>query len=778
MKLSLRWVCDHLSIEWKKINVPKLVAWFNTAVAEIESFENLKIDLSEYALALVEKKAEESIQVTISEWKKTALLSFRTDALQGGWYLVKRVDGAYRWATHTDFGIEKEGLLPAFKVDKKSSASGSWKKKVETEDFILDVDNKSITHRPDLWSHRGFAREVASYLQTTLVPEKNFLADVPVKTVKDHFTATKQFPVSVQVKTKGCKRFAALYFGKIEQAPSVPWMAFRLMRVDQRAIDFIVDATNYVMFDIGQPLHAYDAQQLDGQIGPRMAKNGDQLPLLGGINLTLQETDMVIADGKKALALAGIKGGALSGVTSETHSILLESATFSGSVVRLTSMFHKLRTEGSARFEKEQDAYQNLKGITRFVQLLNDDAISSEHAPYTVSLGELPKPLVITITQPFIEERLGMNVKKTEIKKQLQNRGFEVKDKLVKGATTFTITVPSYRATKDIKQKEDIVEEVGRTIGYLAIPEELPVFAKKPSADNWVDRLLRIKNFLAFSAHLREVSNYAFLDDEFLKKIHWHVSYPVQLACPISDQRTTLVDSPIIPLLQNVFEVSAKVETGGFFEWARAWSRLKQHPYTVTERKTLAGIFYKRKGTIDFYEMKNLIIDLFKTIGMNVDVVPCFERPRWADKYQSADLVVDGHVVGVMGKISAILINKLEVQDAFAFDIQGDFLLDHGLKKTVFKPLSKYQGSFLDMSMMVPLTYSVKMIEDLIKQVSPYIVAVRLQDVFQKAEWTDKKSMTFRYFLEDPKETVSKELLENVQAAVSKAIHTIGATIR
>ncbi len=789
MKVSLRWVCDHLSIEWKKINVPKLVAWFNTSVAEIESFETLDIEVSDFALAKVGKITEESLEVAVPEWKKMGSISLRTDAHEGGWYLVKRTDMHFEWATHSDFGIEKDGLLPEFRANAKSAASGSWKKQVEPQDVILDVDNKSITHRPDLWSHRGFAREIAPYLEATLIKEKEFLADLPVKTAKDHFEKTKQFPLSIQMKTKGCKRFAALYFGKIEQAPSALWMAFRLMRVEQRAIDFVVDATNYVMFDIGQPLHAFDAQNLDGHIGPRMAKNGEQLSLLGGLNLTLQSTDMVVADNTQALALAGIKGGAFSGVTQKTESILLESATFSGAVVRFTSMFHKLRSEGSARFEKEQDSYQNLKGITRFVKLLTDAGIAMQHAPYIVSLGDFPKPLVIKITQTFIEDRLGITVKKSQVKKQLQERGFEVKDSLVKDEVLFTVTVPSYRATKDIKQREDIVEELGRTIGYLSIPEVLPVFARhatdqqgypvtRECGGSWVDRLARLKTFLAFSAHLREVSNYAFLDDEFLKKINWRVSNPIELACPIAEQRTTLVDCPIIPLLQNVLDVSATADTGGFFEWARAWKMVPDHKNKITERKTLSGIVYQRKGSIDFYAMKNMLVDLFDVVAMDISFVACFERPRWAHKYQCADVVVDGKVVGVAAKISAILASKLGIADAFAFDLDGDFLLHHPINKTVFKPFSKYQGSFLDISMMVPVTYTVKMFEEIIAKVSPLIVSVRLQDVFQKAEWGDQKSMTFRYFLEDPQQTVSKDLMEKIQISVCKAVQTVGAVVR
>ena len=534
MKLSLRWVCDHLALDWKKIDVTALVAWFNTTVAEIETVEKVTVDLSSFTLAEVSALHSQAVELALVEHKELAHLPLRPDAKLGDYYLLKREGSSWMWATPCDFGVDKDALLPAFAVSKKVATSGSWRKECEGEDYLLDIDNKSITHRPDLWSHRGFAREVAPFLKTDLRDERHFFADVPVKEGKDSFKATKNIPISIAIKTPACKRFAALYFDELSFTPSALWMAFRLMRVGQRPIDYIVDATNYVMFDIGQPMHAFDAATLSGEgFGPRMARSGEALTLLRGINLTLQPTDMVIADDDKALALAGVKGGLDCSVTATTRSVLLESATFDGATVRKASAFHKIRTEASARFEKELDPFQNSQGITRLVKLLEDGNVAFRHAPYIVSLGSLPRPTVIEIAQSSIEERLGISLKKSVVKKLLEGVGFKVKERTLANDTKFSITVPSFRATKDVRIPEDIVEEVGRLVGYTTIPEVLPVFEKLPLASrkrsgvssasqpvaDWSDRLAIIKKFLAFSARMREVQTYAFLDNDFANKI-------------------------------------------------------------------------------------------------------------------------------------------------------------------------------------------------------------------------------------------------------------------
>ncbi len=777
MKLSLRWVCDHLSIAWDALDLQALVHHFNTKVAEIETTTEYSLDLGSWYAGKVQEISENSITFFVPEIRQTISLPFRSDAIMSAIYFVKKEGSLYSWLLYSDIYIEKEGLVGVFALEQSLLEHGSWRKKIETTDVIIDIDNKSITHRPDLWSHRGFAREVAPFLKTKLRSEDDFFAPISIEQYEKEYQATQAFPFTLSIDTQEVSFFSMLYYKNSMLSPSVLWMGFRLSRVGQRPIDYVVDATNYVMFDIGQPLHAFDAQKVSKYIGPRKAKNGEQLIVLNNEHLTLQETDIVIANDTQALALAGIKGGMASGVSTTTDSLLVEAATFSGGSIRRSSCFHKLRSESSARFEKELDPEQALQGLKRFAQLLIQDGIAKDSVPSGVAIGSLVKPIVINITQSFIEDRLGIMFKKDDIKTILESAHYKVIVTKKNDDQAFTITVPSYRATKDIKIKEDIVEEVGRLYGYEHIPEKLPVVAKKVFVDAWQSRLYAIKQFLAVTGKMQEVYNYALLDNDFLKKIDWNIVLPVEIAHPLSEQATTLVDSLVIPLLKNVDEIAAKHEQAAFFEYGRAW-HTDPAQSKVIEQKKIAGILYQRKNEIDFYKQADLLKDLYALCGIKITLKKSLQKPLWAHAYQVADIISQDTIVGKVGMINGAIMHGLGGGHAWAFEFDATYVLEHKQAEKRFVPFSKYQGSYLDISMMTPLSYSVETLQMTIALAHRLIKEVQLQDVFQRPEWQDEKSVTFRYFVQDEEQSVTKDMLIEVQLAVEKAVHGLGVRIR
>ncbi len=775
MKLSLRWVCDHLEIDWKKINVEKLVEKFNTTTAEIEEFEKYTLDLKPFALAQVISSSKNGCALECPEWKSKPVLPARTDAQKSAWYLIKKEGDKVEWVSPADFDCEKEGLLPAFFCSEKDARSGAWKKQIETEDYILDVDNKSITHRPDMWSHRGFAREVAAFLDIPLVPESQFLTKIPLITETKKFKASKEIPFSISLDASGCKRFSALYIDDIAWQPSDLVMASRLLRLDNRAIDLFVDATNYAMLDIGQPLHAFDADQLAGKtIGPRLAKKGEKLKLLDETKLNLTKDDMVIADSKQPLALAGIKGGLSSGVTPETRAILLESANFDATPVRLSAAHHKVRTEASARFEKSLDPNQNVLGIMRFVKLLKNADAEISYTPKIVSLGSVAKTSTIKVAHEFIEKKLGTAIKPVFVKKTLEKIGFEVTD--TKGV--YTVTVPTYRATKDIDIPEDIVEEVGRFYGYGSLPLELPQITSIPEKDLATDRVDLIKQMLAANVHMHEVQNYGFFDNEFLKQINWKLHRPVRLANAISEQRTVLATCLLPGLLQNVVENKGAKDELRFFEWGRVWRVNAKNKNKVDEHRILAGLFYKRKGDIDFYNAKQELEELFASIGLNLEWKKAKNPSQWASKYQTADLFYNGKNIGNAGRIAKSKLAAIGGGDAFGFELCGDFLVEFVPAITKFKELPKYQATSLDVSVMVPSKTTVADLENAIVKADKRIFDVALQDVFVKDDWENKKSITLRFFVRDNEKTLKKADIDAVHGAVEKALKKQGAEVR
>lgn len=775
MKLSLRWVCDHLKIDWKKLNVDKLVELFNTSVAEIEEYQKYTLDLTSFAFAQIAESTKDTCKTDCPEWKSKPELPGRDDAQKGAWHLIKKEGKKIEWATPVDFGYEKDGLLPAFGCSDKDAKSGAWKKQIETEDYILDVDNKSITHRPDLWSHRGFAREIGALFNISLLPESQFLTKISLIQETKNFKATKEIPFSISINARGCNRFSALYIDEVAHEPSQLWMSSRLLRLDNRAIDLFVDATNYAMLDFGQPLHAFDAQKLKGKtLEPRQAKKGEKLELLDGTKLDLIKDDMIIADAKAPLALAGIKGGLASGVTPQTTSILLEAANFDAGSVRLASARHKVRTEASARFEKSLDPNQNVLGIMRFIKLLKDANAELSYTPKIVSLGPVAKTGTVKVLHQFIEDCLGTTIKPAFIKKTLESIGFKIKD--TKG--TYTITVPTYRATKDIAIAQDIVEEVGRFLGYTSIPAELPHIVNTPEKDTSGDRIELMKQMLASSAHMHEVQNYAFFDNDFLKQINWKLNRPVKLANAISEQRTVLATCLIPGLLRNVEENASSKDELRFFEWGRVWRVNAKNKNKVDEHRIFAGIFYKRKGDVDFYEAKKHIEELFDSLALSVEWKKTKKSPQWASLHQTADLFYGNKNIGTAGKIKQAKLSTIGGGDAFGFELCGDFLLEFQPKELHFKELPKYQATSLDVSVMVPFKTTVADLERSIAAADKRIFAVSLKDIFTKDEWKDKKSVTMRFYVRDSKKTLQKNDIDSVYSAVEKAVKKQGAEIR
>ena len=308
MKVLLSWIFDHIGAEVKAIDVEQLVYRFNQTTAEIEHWMPVELPLDELFIARVTASDPKSITLECPELSTQITAPYRTDAILDQWFLIKKEGNFYQWASSANFYHSKQFLLPALTLS-ADLRDGSWKKQVPERDYILDVDNKSITHRPDLWCHRGIAREIAAFLQLPLLPLETLLVDLPHKEEMAEISSKDGISLAIY-DPLACKRLAAVYVPTIENKPSLLPQAIRLLLVDGKPINAIVDATNYVMFDIGQPMHAFDASKIaDKKLTARRGSAGEILTLLDGTAIELTPQDLVIADAQKPVALAGIMGG-------------------------------------------------------------------------------------------------------------------------------------------------------------------------------------------------------------------------------------------------------------------------------------------------------------------------------------------------------------------------------------------------------------------------------------------------------------------------------------
>lgn len=403
---------------------------------------------------------------------------------------------------------DQSGILT---IDEKIKPGTLLSDVLKLNDYIIDIENKMFTHRPDCFGLIGVARELAGIQGMTFKSPDWYLKP------KSEARSLKAERVRLEVKNEIPKlvpRFAAIALSGVQVGPSPLWLQSFLSRVGAKPINNVVDLTNYYMLETGQPLHAYDADKLKSpKLIVRYANKGEKLKLLGGKVITLHADDIVIADKERAIGLGGVMGGADTEVGAGTKNIILECANFDRNSIHHSAMKHGLFTDAATRFTKNQSPLQNLPVILKTTSDLVEITGGEVASELVDKKGALAKPPEVQVTANFINERLSLNLKTTEIKKLLENVEFKVS---VKGSTLRVLS-PFWRT--DIHIPEDIVEEVGRLRGYDHVPLELP---KRDIAPAPRDRLLWLKSSIRSAlstAGANEILTYSFVHGDLFDKV-------------------------------------------------------------------------------------------------------------------------------------------------------------------------------------------------------------------------------------------------------------------
>lgn len=779
MKLSLAWIFDHLDADWRSIDVKQLVQKFNRTVAEIEHVRKVDIDLENVTLVQVRSCDEQKIMAYSAEWDNSYPLPARSDAIEKSFFIAIKENNNIRWAKSTDFGAEKEMILPAVSCP-ADQQDGTWKKNFESCDWILDIDNKSITNRPDLWGHRGLAREIALMLNLRLKPLSEFLVAQEIQEFSTYESKKNNYPISITLaNTHACKRFAGILIPEIANQASLVWMTSRLSRVNSKAINAIVDFTNYVMLDVSQPMHAFDANKIGTRITVRNALPKEKLLLLDSTTVELTSDDVVVADEKNALALAGIMGGMQSSITANTTSLFLESASFSAVTIRQTATRLKLRTEASARFEKTLNPNQNTDALCRFLKLVQDANIVCVADLPIVSVGQRAQGKTIEITHAFIESRIGAKIDAEFIGALFEKLDFTVHKENKDNTMLYIVTVPPSRSTKDITIKEDLVEEVARFFGYESIPYIFPQRTMRAFDITTVMQLRKIKQIMAWGLCMRELQQYAFYDEQFLKLIQWKPEKALEVLMPVSENFKQLVTSLMPNLFKAVHDHSNDYQELRFFEWGRIWN------YNATtqqydEKKSLAGIIFHQKRVVDFHQAKADLENLFYNLKLRIQwkKIESTGQAPWFDPIYSADLFYDHLKIGTAGVASAAFFESVATGYAFIFELDADFLLNYQAPIALYKAASKYPAIERDISMLLPLECTAQEVINSIQSVDERISTVQVVDFFQKKEWIDQKALTARFVLTDYNKTLTKQEADVVVEHIITQLQNLGATIR
>ncbi len=414
---------------------------------------------------------------------------------------------------------------------------------------------------------------------------------------------------------------------------------------------------------------------------------------------------------------------------------------------------------------------QNGEAIKRWLQLLDDAGMCYQEADEIISVGKPAPAITIQISHEFLEKHIGAELPAEFVERVLTPIGFGV----AKAGDGYTITVPTYRSSKDVTIKEDIVEEVARFFGYSNIPHAMPHMQLQARDMGWVHRRREIKHTLSYACQMRELANYSLFDEAFLQEINWQPNNTLEVQDPVSQNWRRTVTTLMPGLFKAVKNNVADRDSLRFFECGRTWTYAKE----VNEKKILAGIIFEQKQPVNFYDGKAELQKLFDTLSMQVQwqKVDKPEKP-WCMPYQTAQLVHDGVTFGYAGKINQAFTHALFPGDAFIFELSLDHLLGYQAPTVSYEPASKYQDVERDVSMFVPLKVTVDTVLTAMRSAHGNVVDAVLVDFFEKKEWGDKRSLTCRFVVRDYEKTLTKEEIDAVYDNVAGKLKRLGAEIR
>ncbi len=573
-------------------------------------------------------------------------------------------------------------------------------KYMKMDDGVIDFD--LTANRGDLLSILGMAYEVGA------------IYDKPVKDIDLSHKENKEDindSFKVVVNTVNCSIFLAKKVENVQIKESPDFIKNRLIASGIRPINNVVDISNYVMLETGQPLHFYDADTLDGCLEVRMAKKDEKLTTLDEIERTLKEEDIVISNGKKAIGLAGVMGGLETEITEKTKNIIIEAAIFDSVKVRRTSNTI-LRSEASNRFEKGLDPNRTYMAIERSCNLLEkyaDAEVVGGIAKYDKSDKE---DRVIDITVDNINSLLGMSVSKKEVIDVFRRLGFTTKD----NGDKLTVSVPRRRI--DISIKEDLIEEVGRIIGVNNIEGKLPNIAPKMGSYDKVQRLLRNK---LCDLGLSETLSYVLVPEADAKYFTKDNTEVVKLLDPLSEDKNTLRHSLSIALYKIYENNKARnLKDVSIFEIGKSFQKEGDN-YSETKKLAclMTGDYYLglTKKKVDFYIIKGIAEEVLDYLGYNGRYSFIKDQDKLPDEMhpgQSAIISVNGNNVGIIGKIHP----SIESEDVYILEIDLDKLATLKVGAMKYKEISKFPTIKKDIALVLKKDISAQEIGMKIKKLA------------------------------------------------------------
>lgn len=814
MRVSVNWLREFVDFDWTP---EKLAEELETTGTAVESIERISSPLKQVVVGEItdirpHSQADKLVvcEVDVGKGKRLSIVCGAKNISVGDRVPTALVGaelpGGRRIGKAIFRGSESQGMLCSEKelglgedtsgiliFDKSAPIGGNIKDVFELDDTVIDFE---ITpNRADCMSMLGMAREVAAITGSKV--------RFPSQNVTEIETEAES-KASVEIKNaKLCPRYSARIIKDVMVRSSPIWLQQRLIKAGVRPINNLVDITNYIMMETGQPLHAFDYKRLaKGKIIVRQANRGESLVTLDGVERKLTEDMLVIADPTGPVALAGVMGGAATEIGDVTTEVLLESAYFFPKNIYHTSHQLELRSESSSRFERGIDPNGTIYAANRAARLIAELARGKVLKGVIDVYPEPIKPWMVSLRPERVNQILGTEITPQEIVEILERLELKIETtkqskKLSSLRTpnpeprTLSVTVPTFRP--DLEREIDLIEEVARIYGYNRIKSTLPESSGKQGGLSFDQQINGLIKQTLVAAGLQEVISYTFISPQDLKKVRLPAASPLRQAVriknPLSVDQSILRTTLIPGLLQTIsFNTGYGIEDVQIFEIGRVFHpRERELPEEkVMVASTITGSWqpkqwYEKAREADFFDIKGIVEALLLELGIKNWQLKSSDFPMFHPG-RCGEVLVEGESIGFAGEIHPRIIESYGLPKAvMAFELEEDRLIKHATSEKIAVTPSRYPAISLDIAFVVDQKITAKKAEEVIRRSGGKLLQnARLFDVYEgKPIPSGKKSLAYTVVYQSPDRTLREDEVMEIQKRVLKSLEAeLGAVIR
>ena len=730
MKVSLNWVKKYVDLP-ENITTKQMATDLTLRTVEVEGYENTEDKFHDIIVGKILEVNEHPnadklrvCKVDIGEGEPKQIVCGGSNLYPNEMVVVCKPGAEVYWHGESELmkikdskvrGVDSYGMIcgaeevylenifPAKEEDEIVDLAGiecypgqSITEIIDMKDVVLEIDNKSLTNRPDLWGHYGIARELSAIYDVDLKPIEKIKID----------SKLPKYDVVIEDTTK-CQRYVAVEIDNVYEKRSPLWMQSAIIKGGMRPINAIVDITNYVMMAVGQPLHAFDKTHVDGnKIIVRNAKEGEELLLLDNNTIELTTDDLVISDSKDAMALAGIRGGKKDSILPETTGVVLEVANFTAKTIRKTGKRFDEKTDASIRYEKNIDTQRVEEGLNLALALFKEIFPESKIVAFNDVYPVETKNEKINVSEEFLDTRLGKKIDRETITRVLTRLGYEVNYK----NGIYTVVVPTYRSTGDVSLKDDVMGDIARLLSFESFEAQpLTISFDHAVLQNKVLLETRIKEYLSNRCGFYEIFTYPWINEKYINAASINKEDSIKLATPPSPEEAYLRSSLVPGMLEAISKNLRYFDSFKIFEMAQVFIKGEYHESSEDEtlpihKKLLTGSIVGSNPKEIFYELKGVIEKISRYTHMKelTFTTEC-EKPSWADINAYLAIKLDNNIVGYMGLLSVKTMNdaKIKRTNVAIFELDSDMFIPLESRTNKFKHIPVLPSVEKDLSLIV-----------------------------------------------------------------------------